>query len=147
MEIDIDYDGLKAVIDRVHIRMGAQFEYQGTVFNVFTYQHTKSDEREGDDPFFWKADSALGGYDLYLALNVGKKEFRRPILLHETLEAFLAYACLEECTDEEEGFRMVHEIATRYDEQYARERLSEGQFREYLTFKKGLHGFLGGNER
>lgn len=145
MVADIDYPELRTVIDRVPIRNGTQFEYRDMMFSLFTYRRNRLDERDGTPPFFWKEDSSLGDYVIYLALNVGRREFRKPILMHETLEAFLFEECKREEGDWKKGVQMAHKIAAEHDERYAREILTGEMFNEYVAFKASLHNFLGGS--
>jgi len=50
-----------------------------------------------------------------------------------------------EMEDDEKRSHRAHEIATGYDERYAREILTGEMFNEYVAFKASLHSFLGGS--
>ena len=142
MDVNIDYQKLKTTIDRARVVNGHQFEYQNITFNVFTHKHLKRDEKEGELPIFYINNSSTADYDIYIATNVVKKEFRKPVLLHETLEAFLQeYFCEE--FDDYKASEMAHKIAIGYDEEYAREILSDELFKEYLGLRQRLTGFFG----
>jgi len=142
MDVNIDYRELKATIDRARIRYGHQFEYQDRTFNVFTHKHLKRDEKEGELPVFYTNNSSTADYDIYIATNLVKKEFRKPVLLHETLEAFLQEGFCKEF-DGDTAVDMAHEIAIGYDKKYARETLSDELFEEYLQLRERLTGFFG----
>ncbi len=138
----VDYEGLKVVIDKSRIRWEYQFEYLGRLFNVFPGKYTRTDRRAGEKPVFWMGNSSTADYDIYIATNVFKKEFRKPVLLHETLEAFLQEDFCRKF-DYRTALTMAHEVAIQYDQRYAREILSDDLFGEYLQLRDRLTGLLG----
>ncbi|MFH1307778.1 MAG: hypothetical protein ABIH72_02915 [archaeon] len=138
MKINIDYEVLKATIDKAKVKFGHQFEYKDKTFNVFTCRHTKENEENGELPVFWTSNSSTAYYDIYIATNAVKKEFRKPVLLHETLEAFLFEDFFEEF-DIRTAKGIAHEIAKGYDKKYAREALSDELFEEYLQLREKLN--------
>ncbi|MBT4445937.1 hypothetical protein HOA92_06075 [archaeon] len=141
MNVNVDYAELKKAIDGAKVSYGYQFEYQERTFNIFPHKHTRQNEKDGENPAFWQDNSSLGDYDIYIATNLVKKKFRKPVLLHETLEAFLQEGFCKGF-DKETAIDMAHKIATEYDKLYARKTLNGELFEEYLQLRKRLTGFL-----
>ena len=133
----VNYPELEKIIDKAKIKSYYQFEYQKMIFTVFTHNHTKEDELAGNLPFFYKSHSSMGDYDIYIAKNISKKEFRKSILLHETLEPFLREVLNFDESDEN-SLKIPHNIASEYDEKYAKSKMDNNLFSEYLKFKKDL---------
>lgn len=128
---------LEKVIDESKIESYYQFEYQNRVFTIFIHNHTKEDESKKNFPFFWQGNSSIGDYDVYIATNIINKVFAKPILLHETLEAFLQEA-LPYNVENGSSIKTAHNIAKEYDEKYAKKMMDDSLFLEYLQFKKNL---------
>ena len=140
MEFKINYSELKELIDEVKVTDYSQFEYLGLTFTIITHRRTKQDVN--DAPVWWSSGSTVGDFDIYLATNVVKRKFRRPVIFHEALEAVLDRELAKDL-GLEISKHVAHNIATAYDEKYAKEVLDDINFGEYLKFKGVLSGFFG----
>ena len=140
MKNNINYEELKKIINEINIKLGSQFEYKDKEFYICTHKHLKKDKKNGEIPIFWQTNSSVADYDIYIATNVIKKEFRKPVLMHETLEAFLHGENSKELGGDV-ALKMAHTIATKYDEKYAKEILNNDLFREYITLREKLTEF------
>ena len=137
MEINVDYDALKRTIDGTKIGEYHQtIEFEGIRFNVFECDIYGRNEPHG--PAFWIGATYGADYDIYISIDVIKKEFRRAVLLHETLEAYVINKTQSKEISDEERYGMAHQIAAEYDNRYAGETLTEDEFREYLELRNQL---------
>jgi len=74
-------------------------------------------------PAQWFESTAYNGADIYIWGGV-REEFKKPLILHEIIEADLV---LHQKTGREEA----HEEARRVDREYAKSRLNQEEFSDY----------------
>jgi hypothetical protein len=137
MESEIDYQTLKDLIDETPVKYGEMFEFLNHSYHISLTEHTPKDQEQGYPPVFWKIQTDIVEFDIYIPTNLVKKKFRKAVLFHETLEAAL-YSQIEPELGSDEALNMAHSIAVEQELRYAKETIKPKHFNEYLALREEL---------
>ena len=133
--MSIDYQALKQIVDNARFECGEEFSYLGVDFLLFPGKYSERERRINASPAFYQP-SSLANWDIYLAVDVINEEFRKPILLHEILEAEQLVTLRKEGMNRQEARNQAHKTARTYDDKYAKEVLDNQTYERYCQFRQ-----------
>jgi|SRR3989344_5945297 len=113
MSVFVNYEELRKIIDGLEVKDYEEFSYGDLEFLLMW------SDRDRNDPGNLPAESRpsdLADWDIYLWRSI-PRDFKRPILLHEILEArIFDYLKMERYLDDNiKAGEIAHRIARRYD--------------------------------
>lgn len=126
--MNINYQALKQIVDKARFKYGEEFSYLGIDFLLF------SDISDNQDAFY--QHSSLVDWDIYIITDRTSRKFRKPILLHEILEAEQLGTLMKKGMNREEAGNQAHKTARIYDDKYAKELFDNQTYKMYCQFRK-----------
>ncbi len=135
--MDVNYQALKDLVQGANFEVGEELLYSGVSFLLFPCEYQERERIEGVSPVF-SQPSSIADWDIYFSTNVVDRKFRKPVLLHEILEAEQFAVLQEDGLNRIEAGKRAHETARVYDDKLAQELFDNQGYKEYCTFRKGL---------
>ena len=134
-----NYKKFSATIDDAVISDGFEFKYSWFKYKITMYEYTARHLNRQEPPIFWQAcrKRPLTAREIWLPTNVYRSSFHKPVLFHEALEAHL-YRKLESDSSVIAPMRKAHQIAMRYEQAYAGERLGKKAYKDFLGLRDEL---------
>jgi len=139
---DVEYQSLKDAVD------GASLE-QGEIISCKDLSHyilfCPTDTEDGLPARWIYPSSLVNGGDIYIWASI-RKEFKRPLILHEILEVTYSIERFGNVrpyfipdSELEAESKKGHRLARQYDERYAKETLDKTTFKEYLDYRRKIN--------
>ena len=128
--MEVQFDELVKIIDEISLTDRSRIQYRDRTYFI------EPDGRSGPEAEFFESGT-YSGADVYI-WNQVRPEFRRPMILHEVIEADLYL-------HQRIPKRDAHQTAVEYDRKYARMNLDDQTLKEYEEFRESINEFFGGN--
>lgn len=133
--MEIDYSALKRVVERANFGDMEELSYSGVNYLLFPCEYSEEERENGEPPVFFQG-STVADWDIYFAMKEIDERFRKPVLLHELVEAERYGKLVRDGLSKEEASVRSHDIAVSCDDKYAKELLSAEDYNDYSDFVK-----------
>ncbi|MBD3249109.1 hypothetical protein GF336_03625 [Candidatus Woesearchaeota archaeon] len=128
--MEVQFDELVKIIDEISLTDRSRIQYRDRTYFI------ELDGRSGPEAEFF-ASGTYSGADIYI-WNQVRPEFKRPMILHEVIEADLYL-------HQRIPKRDAHMTAMEHDRNYAKATLDTQTLLEYEQFRESINEFFGGN--
>jgi len=125
--MEVKFDELTKIINAISLTKRSVIQYRNKTYFI------EPNGREGPEAEIFPSGT-YDGADIYI-WNKVKREFRRPIILHEIIEADLFL-------HQKVPKRDAHKTAMKYDKDYAKNSLDSQTLREYEEFRTSISKFI-----
>jgi hypothetical protein len=129
--MEIEYQSLKNLVHKIKFEFGEKFSYSGISFILWLCEY-----QEGETSPAFYIPSSMENWNIYFSTDVVDRRFRKPVLLHEILEAERFIALQKQGLNYEEAGIQAHEIARMYEDKLAKELFDNQIYKKYCTFRK-----------
>jgi len=123
----VKFDELAKLIDAISLTKRSKIQYEDRIYFI------EPNGREGPEAEFFPSGT-YNGADIYI-WNKVRREFRRPMILHEVIEADLFLHQKVPKSD-------AHKTAMKYDKDYAKNSLDSQTLKEYEEFRTSISEFI-----
>ena len=125
--MEVKFDELTKIINAISLTKRSVIQYRNKTYFI------EPNGREGPEAEFFPSRT-YNGADIYI-WNKVRREFRRPIILHEVIEADLFLHQKIPKSD-------AHKTSMKYDKNYAKNSLDSQTLREYEEFRTSISEFI-----
>ncbi len=136
----IDYHTLKQIVNCASFETMEEISYQGVDFLLFPCTYSEKEREDRNSPAFYMPSTLANG-DIYISVDVIGEEFKRPVLLHEILEAQQFGVLVKQGMSNQKAMNQAHQTAKIFDNKYAKENFDSLTYKKYCIFRKKWEDF------